>query len=255
LQAVFESERKTYVEGFTTVAREDLDTFYYYHPSTQKVSVVDVKVVPGLKIGYIMGAGDDIPSVLQQIGTETVAISPEQLSSADFSEFSTIIVGIRAYDTREEVRRYNARLLEFVHNGGTLLVHNNSSVDDFNRGHYTPFPAQLGRARVSVETAPVEILAPQDAIFQFPNLITARDFENWVQERGVNFMTQWDEHFEPLVASADPGEAPLNGGMLRARYGKGLYLYTGYAFFRQLPAGVSGAVRLYVNLVSAGHKH
>jgi hypothetical protein len=112
----------------------------------------------------------------------------------------------------------------------------------------------LSNQRVSVEEAPVQVLAPEDAIFQYPNNITAKDFDGWVQERGVNFMSQWDEHYQPLIESGDPGEQPLKGGMLRAKFGKGTYIYTGYAFFRQLPYGVPGAVRLYVNLLSAGHE-
>ncbi|MCU1310348.1 MAG: hypothetical protein JWO20_1473 [Candidatus Angelobacter sp.] len=245
---------KSYTEGFTVVGREDLDTFYYYQPANQRVSAVDVKVPANLLVGYIMGAGDDIPSVLQNLGINLKLFTPDDVVHADLSQFGTIILGIRAYDTRDDVRKNNKRLLDYVSNGGTLIVQNNFSTDDFNKGNYTPYPAQLGRERVSVEEAPVQVLAPDDPIFSYPNKITARDFGGWVQERGVNFMTTWDDHFTPLLASSDPGEAPLKGGMLRARYGKGTYIYTGYAFFRQLPAGVPGAVRLYVNLVSAGHE-
>jgi len=132
-------------------------------------------------------------------------------------------------------------------------VQYNASVGDFNSGHFTPSRAQLSRARVSVEEAPVDILAPDDGVFHYPNQITAQDFDGWVQERGLYFMDQWDEHFKPLLSCHDPGEEPQKGGLLRAQYGKGLYIYTGYAFFRQLPAGVPGAIRLYVNLLSAGH--
>ncbi len=134
------------------------------------------------------------------------------------------------------------------------VVQNNFDVDAFNTGNYTPYPAQLSRQRVSVEEAPVEILAPQDAIFNFPNKITPQDFDGWIQERGVNFMGQWDDKFRPLLASGDPGEIALKGGLLEAKLGKGTYIYTGYAFFRQLPVGVPGAIRLYVNLLSAGHE-
>jgi hypothetical protein len=144
-------------------------------------------------------------------------------------------------------------LLDYVSNGGTLVMQYNASVGDINSGHFTPYPAQFTRARVSVEEAPVEILAPNDSIFHYPNQISQADFNDWVQERGLYFMDQWDEHFKPLLASHDPGEPSLNGGLMRAQYGKGTYIFTGYAFFRQLPAGVPGAIRLYVNLLSAGH--
>jgi len=164
------------------------------------------------------------------------------------------VLGIRAYDTREDVRNNNQRLLDFVRQGGTLLVQNNFDVDAFNTGKYTPYPAQLSRQRVSVEEAPVEILAPENPILKSPNAITQRDFDGWIQERGVNFMSQWDDKFQPLLASGDPGETPLKGGLLVAKAGKGTYIYTGYVFFRELPAGVPGAIRLYVNLLSAGHE-
>ena len=141
-----------------------------------------------------------------------------------------------------------------MNDGGTLLVQNQKAEDVFNSGKFTPYPATLGRQRVSVEEAPVTVLAPNDSVFNSPNKITQADFDGWVQERGINFMSNWDAKYEPLLACNDPGEQPLKGGLLRAKYGKGTYIYTGYAFFRQLPAGVPGAVRLYVNLLNAGHE-
>ncbi len=134
------------------------------------------------------------------------------------------------------------------------MVQYETDVSNFNGGGFTPYPATLSRGRVSVEEAPVEILAPEDTIFHYPNPISERDFDGWVQERGLYFMDTWDAKYKTLLASHDPGENSLRGGLLVARYGKGTYIYTGYAFFRQLPAGVPGAVRLYVNLLSAGHE-
>ena len=214
-----------------------------------------MQVPHDLKIGYVMGAGDDIPTVLQQLGMNVTLISPEKLGSEDLSNYGTIVLGIRAYDTQKEVTENNKKLLDFVAAGGTLIVQYNSGVADFNNGHFTPYPAELSRARVSVEEAAIDILAPQDEVFHYPNTITAPDFDGWVQERGLYFMDKWDEHFKPLLACHDPGEEPQKGGLLQAQYGKGIYIYTGYAFFRQLPAGVPGAVRLYVNLLSAGHEN
>ncbi|HZR29386.1 MAG TPA: PIG-L family deacetylase [Terriglobales bacterium] len=255
VSAELEYKGRKYAEGFSVVARNDIATFYYYQPSIQKISVVKVALPENLKIGYIEGAGDEILPSLQQLGLDARLISADELAHGDLNQYGTIVLGIRAYDTREDVRKYNQRLLDFVSQGGTLLVQNNFDVDGFNSGKYTPYAAQLGRQRVSVEEAPVEILAPQDVIFNFPNKITAHDFDGWIQERGINFMTQWDDKFQPLLASGDPGETPLKGGLLQARVGKGIYIYTGYAFFRQLPAGVPGAIRLYVNLLSSGHVH
>jgi len=254
VRAVLETDGEKFSEGYTLVTREDLGSFYYYQPAMQRVSIVDVKAPHDLKIGYIMGAGDDIPTVLQQVGMNVTLLSPEKLASEDLSVYGTIALGIRAYDTQKDVVANNKKLLDYVAAGGTLVVQYNTGVGDFNGGHFTPYAAELSRARVSVEEAPVEILAPDDEVFHSPNAITARDFDGWVQERGLYFMDKWDDHFKPLLSCHDPGEDAQKGGLLEAKYGKGTYIYTGYAFFRQLPAGVPGAVRLFVNLLSAGHE-
>jgi LmbE family N-acetylglucosaminyl deacetylase len=253
VRAALSALGKSYGEGFSVVTRDDLDTFYYYQPAVQRVSLVDVKVPAGLKIGYVMGAGDDIPTVLEQMGMDVTLIPAEKLASEDLGKYGTIVLGIRAYDTQKEVVANNQRLLNFVSAGGTLIVQYDTGVGDFNAGKFTPYPAQLSRARVSVEDAAVELLAPEERVFHSPNEITEKDFAAWVQERGLYFMGSWDSHFTPLLASHDPGEAAQKGGLLLAKFGKGIYIYTGYAFFRQLPAGVPGAVRLYVNLLAAGH--
>ncbi len=254
IRAVLESGTVNYGEGYTLVTREDLGSFYYYQPALQRVSIVDVKVPKDLTIGYIMGAGDDIPAVLKQIGMSVTLIPADKIASAELNRYQTIVLGIRAYDTQKDLAANNQKLLDYISAGGTLVGQYEASVADFNKGKFTPYPAQLSRARVSVEQAPVEILAPEDGIFRYPNQITAHDFDGWVQERGLYFMDQWDDKFKPLLACHDPGESPQKGGLLRAQYGKGTYIYTGYAFFRQLPAGVPGAIRLYVNLLSAGHE-
>jgi LmbE family N-acetylglucosaminyl deacetylase len=254
IHAVLESDGEKYAEGYTLVTREDLGGFYYYQPARQRVSIVDVQAPHELKVGYIMGAGDDIPTVLKQVGMDVTLIPAEKIATEDLNKYGTIVLGIRAYDTQKDVVANNKKLLDFVSAGGTLVVQYNASWQDFNAGKFTPYPADLSRARVSVEEAPVEILAPQDSVFHYPNTITAHDFDGWVQERGLYFMSSWDDHYTPLLSCHDPKEEPQKGGLLRAQYGKGTYIYTGYAFFRQLPAGVPGAVRLYVNLLSAGHE-
>ena len=254
LRAVFESGGVKYSEGYSVVTREDLDTSYYYQPAVQRISVVDVKVPRGLKVAYVMGAGDDIPPVLKQIGMNVTLVAAEQIAQENLGQYQTIVLGIRAYDTQKQLFENKQKLLDFVSSGGTLVVQYNASAGDFNAGKVTPYPAELSRARVSVEEAPVQMLSPDDAVFHSPNTITAHDFDGWVQERGLYFMDQWDDHFTPLLACHDPGEPEQKGGLLRAQYGKGNYIYTGYAFFRQLPAGVPGAIRLFVNLLAAGQK-
>jgi hypothetical protein len=254
VRAVLESDGDKYGEGYTLVTREDLGSFYYYQPARQRVSIVDVQAPHDLKVGYIMGAGDDIPTVLKQVGMDVTLIPAEKIATEDLSKYGTIVLGIRAYDTQKDVVAHNKKLLDFVSAGGTLVVQYNASTGDFNSGKFTPYSTELSRARVSVEEAPVEILAPDDSVFHYPNTITAKDFDGWVQERGLYFMDKWDDHFTPLLSCHDPGEDAQKGGLLRAQYGKGTYIYAAYAFFRQLPAGVPGAVRLYVNLLSAGHE-
>jgi LmbE family N-acetylglucosaminyl deacetylase len=254
VQASLSHDDAAYREGYTLITRPDIGSALYYQPAVEHVSGVDVKLPQGLKVGYIMGAGDDIPEVLRQLGMNVTLISPQELATGNLDKYGTIVLGIRVYDTRDDVRAHNKRLLDYVSNGGTLVVQYDANVPDFNSGHYTPYPAELSRERVTVEEAPVEILAATDDVFHFPNSISQHDFDGWAQERGLYFMGKWDEHYQPLLSSHDPGEQPLNGGLLLAKYGKGTYIYTGYAFFRQLPFGVPGAVRLFVNIMSAGHE-
>jgi hypothetical protein len=253
LRAVLSNGNMNYSESYTLVTREDLGSFYYFEPAVQHISIVDVKVPKDLKIGYVMGAGDDIASILREVGMNVTLLPADKLARENLAQYSTIVLGVRAYDTQKELVANNQKLLDFVSNGGTLIVQNNNSISDFNSEHLTPYPAELSRARVSVEEAPVQILAPDDPIFHYPNQISEKDFDGWVQERGLYFMDKWDDHFKPLLSCHDPNEPEQKGGLLVAKYGKGTYLFTGYAFFRQLPAGVPGPIRLFVNLVSAGH--
>jgi hypothetical protein len=255
LRAVFSHGDLNYSQSYALVTREDLGSFYYFEPAVQHISIVDVKVPKDLKVGYVMGAGDDIATVLQQVGMNVTRLSADKLATENLAQFGTIVLGVRAYDTQKELVANNQKLLDFVSNGGTLVVQNNNSISDFNSEHLTPYPAELSRARVSVEEAPVQILAPDDPVFHYPNEISQKDFDGWVQERGLYFMDKWDDHFKPLLSCHDPNEPDQKGGLMVAKYGKGIYIFTGYAFFRQLPAGVPGAIRLFVNLVSAGAAH
>ena len=252
--ANLEAAGRKYSEGYSLVARPDIGGFFYYQPASQRASVVEVKIPQGVSVGYIMGAGDDIPAVLRELGLSVALLTPDDVARGDLSRFGTIVLGIRAYDTRDDVKQNNQRLLDYVRNGGTLVVQYNTSPSDFNGGKFLPYPAQLSRDRVTVEQAPVTILDPQNPVFHYPNQITAHDFDGWVQERGLYFMDQWDPHYTPLLACNDPDQQPQKGGLLVAQYGKGYYVYNAYAFFRQLPFGVPGAIRLYVNLLSLGHQ-
>jgi len=253
-RAVASSNGRDFSDGYSLVTRPDIGGFFYYQPAAQRTAIVNVKVPSGLKVGYIMGAGDDIPTVLQQLGLEVTLLTPEDVQRGNLQQFGTIVLGIRAYDTRDDVKKNNQRLLDYVHQGGTLMVQYNTEPANFNPQNFTPYPAQLSRARVSVEESPITILDPKSPVVHYPNPIAISDFSGWVQERGLYFMDKWDDHYTPLLACNDPGEDPQKGGLLVAQYGKGYYIYNGYAFFRQLPFGVPGAIRLYVNLLSVGHE-
>jgi hypothetical protein len=249
-------EGKTFDIGYTVVTRDDLGTAYYFRKAVQPVSIVDVNVPKNLKVGYIMGAGDDLPDVLKSLGLNVTLISPEELKSGDLSKYDTVVLGIRSYEAREDVRQNNPRLLDYVKNGGTLMVQYIYNTDQFNDGHFAPYPMTISRNnrdRVTVEEAPVEILAPDNPVFHTPNQIAQKDFDGWVQERALYCPTEWDSHYTPLLSSHDPGDPDEKGGLLIAKYGKGTYIFNAWAFFRQLPAGVPGAIRLYVNLLDAGH--
>jgi LmbE family N-acetylglucosaminyl deacetylase len=205
----------------------------------------------GTRIGYVMGSGDEVPEALRQVGYEVAMLSDEELAEADFARFDAIVTGVRAYNTRPRLRAAQRRLLEYVERGGTLVVQYNTddrSLEGFALG---PYPLKLSATRVTMEEAPVRLVAPDDPLLTTPNRITTADFEGWVQERGLYFPSEWDARYRPLFAAADPGEAESRGLTLVARYGRGVYVYTPLAWFRQLPAGVPGAFRLFVNLVSA----
>jgi hypothetical protein len=254
VDAVVAANGREFNEGYSLVTRPDIGGFFYYQPAVQRAAIVNVKIPQGLKVGYIMGAGDDIPTVLRQVGLDVALLNPDDVEKGNLQQFGTIVLGIRAYDTRDDVKKNNQRLLDYARNGGTLIVQYNTDPGAFNAGNYTPYSAQLSRSRVTVEEAPVTVLDPKNAVFHYPNPISEHDFNGWVQERGLYFMDKWDDHFTPLLACNDPGEQPQKGGLLVASYGKGYYIYNAYAFFRQLPFGVPGAIRLYVNLLSVGHE-
>jgi len=224
----------------------------YFPQSRVKVVKLDIKR-NGSKLGYIMGSGDEVSDGLSLLGYEVIQLDDSMLDNWGFSQFDAIITGIRAYNTRERLKVVQPKLLQYVKDGGTLIVQYNVS-----RGLLTkdigPYPFTIGRERVSMENAPVQILNPDHPLLNFPNKITGKDFEEWIQERGLYFATQWDEHYEAILASHDANESDKGGGLLYTRYGKGVFIYTGYSWFRQLPAGVPGAFRILANLISAG-KH
>ena len=224
-----------------------------YSPARSQVEVLDLRVPPGLRIGYIMGAGDRVSGTLEQLGMSVKALTAQDLAAGELGDYDCIVAGIRAYQVRGDLIEHNARLLDYVREGGVFIVQYNTP-DAWNRRQYAPFPARIvdRSHRVTDENAPMTLLDPDHRVFGYPNPITERDFAGWVQERGLYFIQERDDRFRPLLACHDPGEPPLDGGLLVADYGKGHYLLTSYSWFRQLPAGVPGAIRLFTNLVSLG---
>jgi hypothetical protein len=248
IQAEAEFQGKHFSRGYRVMEYPHIRSHVLYRDAMTQVQVVKVDTAPGLKIGYVMGAGDTVPGAITQLGIAVSLLSAEDLSLADLGRYDTIVVGVRAYEFRPDLVVNQPRLMDYVRDGGTLIVQYQTLASEGIA--FTPYAAKLSRARVVDETAPVTVLEPGHALFRWPNLITEKDFGGWVQERGLYFLEHWDERFTPLLASHDPGEAPQRGGMVLATYGKGTYVYTGYAWFRQLPAGVPGAFRLFANLLS-----
>jgi hypothetical protein len=203
----------------------------------------------GARIGYIMGSGDEVPDALRQIGYNVTLLTDADLESGSFAGYDAIVAGVRAYNTRKRLRVAHPKLMDYVSAGGTYVVQYNTT--DEMVSDPGPYPFKLSRDRVTVEQAPVRFVHPDHPLLNTPNRITASDFDAWVQERGLYFTTNWDPRYTTILASNDPGEPEKEGGELYAHYGKGTFIYTSYAWFRQLPAGVPGAYRLFANMVSA----
>jgi hypothetical protein len=230
----------------------------YYTPAEVKLVPLDVKTT-AKRVGYVKGAGDGVPQAMEQLGVVVEFIEPSTTKLEELRRFDAIVTGIRAYNTTKGMKELHPMLLRYVEEGGTLIVQYNTSprfavsgVEDFQIDPATlgPHPFKITRDRVSVEEAPPTFLAKDHPLLHTPNRITAADFDGWVQERGLYFAGDFGTHYTPLIAWNDPGEEPLTGGLIACDHGKGRYIYTGISFFRQLPAGVPGAYRLWANLIS-----
>jgi LmbE family N-acetylglucosaminyl deacetylase len=249
IRAVARVGTQEFQSGYTVVAYPHIEAHYLYSPAESTAEVFDVKIGIGV-VGYVEGVGDTVPDALRQLGINVVMLTPQDLASADLSKYPTIVLGVRAYSAREDLRTYNKRLLDYVSNGGNLVVQYNRS-EDVGNLQFGPYPFTINNNdRITKEEAPVKVLQPSHPLFNVPNRITPADFGGWVQERGTYFLRTFDPMYTPLLESGDPGEQPLRGGLVTVKYGKGTYTYAAYVFFRELPAGVRGAYRLFANLVS-----
>jgi len=250
LRAVATVAGREIVSGVQVISYPHIPDQTLLLPASVKLVRAEIRTTAH-KIGYIMGAGDEVPDSLRQLGLDVTLLGPSDLEQGDLSRFDAIVAGVRAYNVRSDVRANQPRLLDYVKNGGTYVVQYNTGDNSLNMGPY-PFTVPPGtRYRVTYEDAPVTLPHPDSKLLQMPNRITPKDFDGWVQERGLYFSTKWDTHYETVLATKDPGETEQSGGELWTRYGKGVYIFTSYAWFRQLPAGVPGAYRLFANLLSA----
>jgi len=235
-------------------------TLTWEEPAQTVVHAFDIKVPENLCVGYISAESEPVPDALKMLGIQVEMLDANALNFGDLSKYGAIVVGVRAYELRSELPGANQRLLEYVSNGGTLLVQYERDFA-WDGKNYAPYPSKIANKpgdplpRITDENSPMKLLKPDDALVNTPNKITEEDFKGWVQERGLYFWSEYDAKYTPLLAMNDPGEKDLDGGLVYTKYGKGTYIYTGLAFFRQLPEGVPGAYRLFVNLLAASRSH
>jgi hypothetical protein len=251
VRASITSDGRVYDRGFQTIEYPHIRRQHIYHDAGAELKVIRVKAAPGLTVGYIIGVGDEVPAAIEQLGAKVEYISPDDLAWGNLARFDTIVTGVRAYERRADLRANNSRLLEYVNNGGTLIVQYNKF--EFNEAQYGPYPAQVSGNRVTDEFAPVSIAAPGDPLLTFPNEITPLTWQNWVQERGLYFLGERDTRYRDIVSLEDPfpyNKGEKRGALVSTTYGKGQYVYVGLGLWRQLPAGTDGAYQLLANLIS-----
>ncbi|HEU5184295.1 MAG TPA: PIG-L family deacetylase [Gemmatimonadaceae bacterium] len=251
LRGVVEARGERFREGYTEIEYDHITPQRMYREAALDLQGVDITLAPNVRVAYIPGAGDNVAPMLRQLGVALTVIQPAAVATTDFSSYSTVVVGTRAYESHPELIQHNARLLDYARRGGTLVVQYGQY--EMTRPGMMPYPITINRphTRVTVEGAPVTFVEPGHPTLRTPNRIGPADFEGWIQERALYMPAQFDSSYTAPLAMNDPGEPPSRGALLVAPYGRGLYVYTTMSFFRQLPAGVPGAARLFVNLLSA----
>ena len=220
-------------------------------PARIKAVSLDL-AIRGKKVGYVPGAGDSVADAIREMGYDVTLLTGNDLTTNRLKDFDAVVIGVRAFNVRTDLVSQLPALFAYVQAGGNVIEQYNRPGRDLKTDQLAPYSLHLSNERVTDETAPVTFLAPDHPALNRPNKITSADFDGWIQERGIYYPNEWDDHFTPILACNDPGEAPLKGGLLVAQYGKGYFVYTGLVFFRELPDGVPGAYRLFANLVSLG---
>jgi LmbE family N-acetylglucosaminyl deacetylase len=251
-QAASGGFRDTVLE-LTTIAYDHIPRIDYFRPAREKFVVADVRTA-GHRIGYIEGAGDKVPAALEQMGYEVVLLKEKDLNGAYLRTFDAIIAGVRAYDVHPGLKTRHEALMNYIKEGGNLIVQYNRDQLGEMAGNIGPYAFAVSNIRVTDENARVNFLQPAHPVLNYPNKITDRDFEGWIQERGIYFAGQTDPAYESVLSMNDPGEAAQKGSLVIAHYGKGIFVYTGLVFFRELPAGVPGAYRLMANIIALNQK-
>ncbi len=241
---------KRYDKSLVEISHPHIVPQVYFPKSEIKLVKLDIENISG-KIGYIMGSGDEIPECLQNMGYDVTLISDEMLEASNLSQYDAIITGIRAYNTRERLKFTQPKLLEYVKSGGTLIVQYNVASGLVTQD-IGPFPFRISQDRITDEEAKINFVETGNEILNFPNKISDKDFNSWIQERGLYFADQWDDKYKTIFSGHDKNEKELFGSTLYTRYGNGIFIYTGLSWFRQLPAGVSGAYRIFANMIEAG---
>ena len=249
IRAIAESGGRTYSTGYQVIRHRDLPLRYLVREAAALVSAMAVTARPGVRVGYVMGVGDELPAALAQLGASVTLLDRDALATGDLTRFDVVMTGTRAYAVREDLRAHNRRLLDWVRGGGRMVVLYNTP--EFVPDEFAPYDATLpGNAEeVSEQAAAVEILAPTHAFFTTPNRITGADFDGWIEQRGSKFFATWDARYTALVSSHDQGQPPQRGGWVTAQVGKGRWTYMAYALHRQVPYGVPGAYRILANLI------
>src|SRR5437660_194244 len=248
LRAVVSIDGRDYSLGRVRISYPHIGVHTLMPPAEARLVRADIRE-KGERIGYIPGAGDDVPESLQQIGYSVKILSESDITAENLKQFSAVVLGVRAYNTQERIANWLPELFAYVKAGGVAVAQYNT-LAELKTDQLAPYPLEISRDRVTDEYAEVRILAPNHPLMTTPNKITSKDFEGWVQERGLYFPNKWDPAWTPILSCNDPNEKPLDGGLLVAESGKGFFIYTSYSWFRQLPAGVPGAYRLFANMVS-----
>jgi hypothetical protein len=248
LQAIVSIDGRDYSLERVRISYPHIGVQTLMPPAQAKLVRADIRK-EGDRIAYIPGAGDEVPDSLRQIGYSVKILSEPEITAKNLAQFSAVVLGIRAFNTQERISNWLPEVFDYVKQGGVVVAQYNT-LADLKSQQFGPYPLEISRDRVTDENAEVRILAPDHPLMTTPNKITSKDFRGWVQERGLYFPDKWDPAWTPLLSCNDGNEKPLDGGLLVAKSGRGFFIYTSYSWFRQLPAGVPGAYRLFANMLS-----